>query len=92
MRPAGSYKGKNGRYLSLIAAYIAVQKGSVIGETSLYAQQVTLMEIEEKKRKAKPSTNFCPRKAAIKETQQTPCFSSGEGSCDYTNDRRKSGK
>ncbi len=51
----------------MIAAYIAVQKASAIGETSLYAQQVTLMELDAKKRKTKPSTNYCPRKAAIKE-------------------------
>jgi hypothetical protein len=62
-----TYQGKNGRCISLIAAYIAVQKGSIIGETSVYAQQVTLMELEAKNKKIKPRANYCPRKDAIKE-------------------------
>jgi hypothetical protein len=60
-----TYQGKNGKKLSLIVAYIAVQKGSKFGETSLYAQQMTLMELETKRSKI-PLTTFCPRKAAIK--------------------------
>jgi hypothetical protein len=65
-----TYKGKNGRYLSLIAAYIVVQKGTMIGETSLYAQQTTLMELDAKKNKTSPRTNFCPRKDSIKELSE----------------------
>ncbi len=53
--------------MSLIEAYIAVQKGSIIGETSVHAQQVTLMELEAKKKRIKSRANYCPRKDAIKE-------------------------
>jgi hypothetical protein len=50
----------------LITAYIAVQKGHNIGETSLYAQQITIMELKAKREKTIPKTTFCPRKEAIK--------------------------
>jgi hypothetical protein len=66
-----TYNGKNGRKLSLIVAYIAVQKGTNHGETSLYAQQYTMMEFEAKKQKRAPTSSFCPRKAAIKELSNT---------------------
>lgn len=61
-----TYQGKNGKKLSLIAAYIAVQKGTNHGETSLFAQQTTLMELNTKRSNKPMNSTFCPRKAAIK--------------------------
>lgn len=60
------YQGKNSHKLSLVVAYIAVQKGSNLRETYLYAQQMTLMEIDAKKTNKTPKSTHCPHKAAIK--------------------------
>jgi hypothetical protein len=60
-----TYKGKNGKKLSIIAAYISVSKGSEAGENTLYHQQVTLMEQKVMKDKTIWKSNKCPRKEAI---------------------------
>ena len=38
-----TYRGKNGRKLTIIGAYISVSKGTSAGEHTLYNQQITLM-------------------------------------------------
>jgi hypothetical protein len=51
----------------LLQHTLQYKKGYTIGETSVYAQQVTLLELEAKKKNIKPRANYCPRKDAIKE-------------------------
>lgn len=59
-------RGRNGKYLSLIGAYISVNKGQNIGPNTVWAQQLTLMERDAlKKNKILPAST-CPRKEAIK--------------------------
>jgi hypothetical protein len=48
-----------------------VKKGSNYGKTSLYAQQMTLMKIENKCNNSTPKVTFCPCKAAIKALSDT---------------------
>jgi len=61
-----TFKGKHNKKLSIIAAYIAVNKGSDIGIESLYAQQVILYECECKHQGISPRSHFCPRAHAIR--------------------------
>jgi hypothetical protein len=67
----GSYtittiQGKNNKFVSLIAAYISIQKGSEIGTESLFAQKCTIYENEMIKKGKMPKNKFCPRANAIK--------------------------
>ncbi len=61
-----TYKGKNGKMLTLICAYISVQKGSYIGENTLYNQQTMLMEQQAIKENKLWEKAKCPRKEANK--------------------------
>jgi hypothetical protein len=58
-------QGKGNKSLTIISAYIAVQKGSNIGVDSVYAQQVTLHEKQACKDNSIPSKCFCPRTDTI---------------------------
>jgi hypothetical protein len=60
-------KGRNGKHLSIIGAYISVQKGQNVGPNTVHAQQTTIMEREAMKHNTALKSNFCPRKEAIKE-------------------------
>jgi hypothetical protein len=62
-----TYKGKNGKHLTLICAYISVEKGANIGDNTLYNQQITIMEQQAKKDNRVWEKPRCPRKEAIKE-------------------------
>jgi hypothetical protein len=62
-----TYKGKNGRHLTLICAYISVKKGAHVGDNTLYNQQITLMELQAIKENKVWDKPKCPRKEAIKE-------------------------
>jgi hypothetical protein len=59
-------QGKNGSKLSIIAAYISVQKGEAYGPNTLYAQQQTLMEQHAIKNGQALPPKMCPRQEAIK--------------------------
>jgi hypothetical protein len=63
-------QGRNGRSLSIIAAYISVPKGAKAGVNTFYSQQVYLMEREALNNKSTPSTSKCPRREAIKALSQ----------------------
>ena len=58
--------GKNGRFLSIIGAYISVNKGTTVGPNTVYAQQMTIMEQDALKQKRILPPDTCPRKEAIK--------------------------
>jgi len=67
----GSYsittiQGKNNKFVSFIAAYISIQKGSENGTELVYAQQQTIYETEMIKKGKVPKNSFCPRVNAIK--------------------------
>ncbi len=62
-----TYSGRRNKSLTIICAYIAVQKGSDLGETSFYSQQTLLMEQQWKATTNTPYRHKCPRKEAIKE-------------------------
>ncbi len=57
--------GENGKKLTIIGAYISVQKGSQAGINTVHAQQTLLMETENMKAKQNNPTK-CPRREAIK--------------------------
>jgi hypothetical protein len=59
-------QGNDNKFVSFIAAYISVQKGSDIGTESVYAQQQTLYEKEMLMKGKLPNDKFCPRANAIK--------------------------
>jgi hypothetical protein len=59
-------QGKGNKHISIISAYIAVQKGSDIGFDSLCAQQFFLYECNWLRSKNIPSHQFCPRMDAIR--------------------------
>jgi hypothetical protein len=59
-------QGRNGKYLSIIAAYISVLKGTKAGVNTVHSQQKYLMEIAAIKDNKLPSASTCPRKEAIK--------------------------
>ncbi len=61
-----TYQGKNGRKLSVIGAYISVLKGKQVGDNTLHAQQITIMENQAIKDGKIWYPNQCPRQAAIK--------------------------
>jgi hypothetical protein len=61
-----TFRGKNGRFLSIIGAYISVLKGSKAGINTVHAQQIYLMEREAMAQKIPPPSTLCPRKEAIK--------------------------
>jgi hypothetical protein len=63
-------QGKNGRFLSIIGAYISVIKGSKAGVNTVHSQQVFMMEKDAIKKKQIPSNHLCPRKEAIKALSQ----------------------
>jgi hypothetical protein len=58
-------QGKNKKFVSFIAAYIAVNKGSNVGIDSVYANQTNLYEHQCITSDEIPNPNYCPRKAAI---------------------------
>jgi hypothetical protein len=62
-------QGRFNKCLSLVSAYISVQKGSDVGVDSLYAQQVTIHEKRYLPTKNIPA--FCPRTNAIKRLNST---------------------
>jgi hypothetical protein len=69
-RGFGSYtvttiQGKGKKYVSFVAAYIAVQKGSDIGTESLHAQQMAIHERISMQRGSNSTVSFCPWKATI---------------------------
>lgn len=66
-----TYSGKGNKQLTIICAYIAVQKGTDLGETSFYGQQTLIMEQQWKAKKNTPYQHKCPRKEAIKELYST---------------------
>lgn len=59
-------QGRTNKHLSLVSAYITVQKGSDIGSESLYAQQVLIYEKQCIKNRKPTDKSFCPRINAIK--------------------------
>jgi len=59
-------QGKGNKFISFIAAYIAVQKGSDIGVESLYAQQYTIYKRSCIRAGRTPDYSFCPRRDAIR--------------------------
>jgi hypothetical protein len=59
-------RGRNGKHLSIIGAYISVNKGQNIGPNTVWNQQMTLMEREAMTTRKTLSPNKCPRKEAIK--------------------------
>jgi len=59
-------QGKGNKHISLIAAYISVQKGLEIGTESVYAQQQTIYERDMLKLGKLPNQKFCPRNNAIR--------------------------
>jgi hypothetical protein len=66
----GSYtvttiQGKGKKYVSFVAAYIAVNKGSDIGTESLYAQQMTIHEQNTLQQGSNSTVSYCPQKDAI---------------------------
>jgi hypothetical protein len=66
----GSYtvttiQGKGKKYVSFVAAYIAVKKGSDIGTESLYAQQMTIHEQNTLQQGSNTTLSYCPQKNAI---------------------------
>jgi hypothetical protein len=61
-----TFRGRNGKFLSLIGAYISVNKGQNPGPNTVWAQQMTIMEQEAMKRNKILPTSTCPRKEAIK--------------------------
>jgi hypothetical protein len=59
-------QGKNGRFLTIIGAYISVLKGSKAGVNTVHSQQMYMMERTAMNQKKHPSSNLCPRREAIK--------------------------
>jgi hypothetical protein len=59
-------QGKGNKFMSFIAAYISVQKGSDIGTESVYAQQQSVYEKEMLMKGKLPNNKSCPRANAIK--------------------------
>jgi hypothetical protein len=59
-------RGKNGRLLSIIGAYISVNKGTTVGPNTVHAQQMTIMEQDALKQNRILPPDTCPRKEAIK--------------------------
>jgi hypothetical protein len=57
---------KHNKKLSLVSAYIAVEKGTGFGLESLHAQQVTIYERHCQKTRSVPRKDFCPRVHTIK--------------------------
>jgi hypothetical protein len=58
-------QGKRKKFVTFIAAYIAVKKGSDVGSESLYAQQLTIYEKQSFARGSLPSPSFCLRSNAF---------------------------
>jgi hypothetical protein len=65
-----TYAGKNGKKLTVVAAYISVKKELKAGENTLHHQQTLLMEQEALKNNTIWNNNKCPRKEAIKALSQ----------------------
>jgi hypothetical protein len=64
-----TYNGRHGYKITIICAYIAVQKGLELGETSVYSQQCFIMEQKQIREKTSTTKIECPRIEAMKALQ-----------------------